>query len=274
MKGVVEIGKGGGALGELKGLLDDLGGALPGLARGISGLISGIIGDSIPALIGGLGDALMTLPDDLMGGLLDGIPKLIEALISGAPKFMLELATLAPRMFIALAKELIKPEFWINIGTSIAQGIGDGLTGLWTTLIGYIGDILGIDTSGQSKAGAFEKTGFFMEGGSADKAFGGTKEKGYKAGAFDKGGFFDRLFTGNTVPSYDVGSDFITKSGLAMVHEGETVVPRHGATQSAAQDRMGSGRGNTYILNGVIAANTEELVRHLREAERMGVSIG
>lgn len=258
------------ALGQLQNLIDGVASGLPALGMAVSGMISGIIGDSIPALIGGIGDALMTIPEDLMGGILDGVPKLIEAMVKDAPKFMLELATLAPRIGFELIKELVKPDFWIGIADALVQGIGDGLTELWTTLLGF----LGIDTSKQSKAGAFDRGGFFMEGGSADKAFGGTNEKGYKAGAFEKGGFFDRLFTGNTLPAYDVGSDFIAKSGLAVVHEGETVVPRHGATQAAAQDRMGNGRGNNYYLSGVIAANTEELVRHLREAERMGVSIG
>ena len=274
MKAAIDIGKGGGALGDLKTLVDGLGAALPGLAGGLSDLLAGLLADSIPALVNGITDALVTLPGDLIGSLLDAVPTLIEALIKNAPRFMLELATLAPRIGFELIKELVKPDFWVGIADALVQGIGDGLTELWTSLLDLIAEVLGIDTSTQTTAGAFDKGGFFMEGGSADKAFGGVKEKGYKAGLFDKGGFFDRLFTGNTMPAYDVGSDYIARSGLAMVHEGEAVVPAHGASQAAILGRAAGGGSPTYVLNGVIAANVEELVRTLREAERQGVSIG
>jgi hypothetical protein len=254
-------------------LLADAGsGALSDLSAGLVSTVQGIgqSGDAIADFVGSIFSAIVPAALEavptLLTGIVDGIPGILQALASSLPGIVVSLLKtfylMVPSLLIEAVKTLADPQVWLDIGKAFIDA-----------LLSVFKSDNPDKQSGPMAAGAFSKGGYF------DALFGGVGGKGYQTkNIAGEGGFFDRLFGGvndkKDVPSYDVGSDFITKSGLAMVHEGETVVPRHGATQSAAQDRMGNGRGNTYILNGVIAANTEELVRHLREAERMGVSIG
>lgn len=308
MKAAIDLGKGGGALGDLNTLIVDLGNALPGLAAGIGDLVSNIFTDAIPSLLSGISSFLKTAPTDLINGLTEGIPDLIGAIASEAPTIALEIATFMPRVGAALIAAVLSPSTWVDAGKMLVDGFMSGVS----EMFGDIGGILTDVFSGFNAAVEFlvRGAGSLYDGivslFSADTwvsigegiaqaladLFASIFGSADQPGAFDKGGWFDTAgkdigswfsqagkdvrtwFDQGLVGSYDVGTDYISRSGLAMVHEGEAVVPAHGATQAAILGRASSGGGATYVLNGVIASNVEELVRTLREAERQGVSIG
>jgi hypothetical protein len=58
---------------------------------------------------------------------------------------------------------------------------------------------------------------------------------------------------GLTVPSYDVGTNNITRSGLAMVHEGETIVP------AASNGPYRGGQGGDSALLAEVRALRQEV---------------
>jgi len=308
MKAAIDLGKGGGALGDLNALIVDLGSALPGLAAGIGDLVQSIFTEAIPSLLSGISSFLATAPTDMINGVVDGIPELIGVIASEAPTIALELATFMPRVGAALIAAILSPSTWVDAGKMLVDGFISGMSEMFSDLGGMLTGIF----SGFNAAVEFlvRGAGSLYDGivslFSADTwvsigegiaqaladLFAAIFGSPDQPGAFDKGGWFDtagkdignwfsqagrdtkRWFDQGLVGSYDVGSDYISRSGLAMVHEGEAVVPAHGATQAAILGRAASGGGATYVLNGVIASNVEELVRTLREAERQGVSIG
>ena len=64
-------------------------------------------------------------------------------------------------------------------------------------------------------------------------------------------------------PQYAVGTDYVPQTGLAVLHQGEMVIPR----DEAGQFRSGDSGGNTYIVNvqGLVKAeNPEEILRTLQ----------
>ena len=266
------FGMWGGAIAAGVNLLADAGnGALESLSTGLVATVEGIgksgaaIADFVGSIFGAIIPAVLDAIPNMLTGLMDGLPGILKAIAGLLPELVVGLFKIfylmAPMLLIQAVKVLADPQVWLDIG----KAFFDALMSVFDPLFGK---------------GKGEKTpGAFMKGGWADSLFGGVGGKGYQTkNIAGEGGFFDRLFGGvndeKDVPQYAVGSDYIARTGLAVVHAGETVVPAHGATNSATMDRLGGGRGSTYVINGVIAADTEQLVRHLREAERMGVSIG
>ena len=76
------------------------------------------------------------------------------------------------------------------------------------------------------------------------------------------------------VPSFDVGTMSVPKTGLAMVHQGEAILPASGT----AQAYRSGGRSVTVNISATDAASFEKmlrrndnaLVRVLRDATRAG----
>jgi hypothetical protein len=68
------------------------------------------------------------------------------------------------------------------------------------------------------------------------------------------------------VPSFDVGTDYIPRDTLAMVHEGERITPK--AFNPTIGERNGSGRVG-------MTGNDQELLRTLREVvARLDLIVG
>ena len=305
MKAAIDVGKGGGALGELKTMLDDLGGALPGLAGGIKDLVKGILSDSIPALFDGLTDTLLTLPGDLIDGLLDGVPDIIGALAKDAPRLITEMVTLQPRVASALIAAILSPSTWVDAAKALADGLGDGLKSAWSDLGTMTQDIgkgleTGVEFLVRSAGSLYDGVASLFSADtwktigdeiadSLKDLFGGLFGREDKTGLFQKNGAISqagesvgdwftnagktvsRWFDKGLVGSFDVGTDYVSRTGLAVVHQGETIVPAHGATQAAAIQRAGSGGGMTVILQGAITSDEEALARRVQDAARRGL---
>lgn len=305
VKSAIDLGKGGGALGELKTMLDDLGGALPGLAGGIKDLVKGILSDSIPALFDGLTDTLLTLPGDLIDGLLDGVPDIIGALAKDAPRLITEMVTLQPRVASALIAAILSPSTWVDAAKALADGLGDGLKSAWSDLGTMTQDIgkgleTGVEFLVRSAGSLYDGVASLFSADtwktigdeiadSLKDLFGGLFGREDKTGLFQKNGAISqagesvgdwftnagktvsRWFDKGLVGSFDVGTDYVSRTGLAVVHQGETIVPAHGATQAAAIQRAGSGGGMTVILQGAITSDEEALARRVQDAARRGL---
>lgn len=180
------------------------------------------------------------------------IPELIEGLISAIPQLIMATIEQFPLMIGGLVQMLI-----VGIPKAILQGIGalfsaDLWKGLATAMVDAFKEIF---------APIF-----------------GNKKTGEK-GAFQEGGYFDGVFVGgkeraagerSSLGSRASGDDFIPRTGLYMMHRGETVsgngrLPPGGRSTS---------QPTTIVVQGSLMASMEDLASAIRDAKRRGVSFG
>lgn len=180
------------------------------------------------------------------------IPELIEGLIAAIPQLIMATIEQFPLMIGGLVQMLI-----VGIPKAILQGIGalfsaDLWKGLADAMIAGFKEIF---------APIF-----------------GNKATGEK-GAFQEGGYFDGVFVGGkerargertTLGSRATGDDYIPRTGLYLMHQGE-VVAGNGRTMPTG---AGGSGGATIIVQGSVLGTVEDIARAFREAQRRGVSFG
>jgi hypothetical protein len=229
----------GGTLGSVTGLLN---GVVDGLTTGgadVARFLGDVIGDLVPAI-------LEAAPQFVLG-LVEGMDDIIEGLVKGAPRIafaLIEILTplFAIRVALAFVEVLADPQTWIDIGTSFVDGVAEGFRKL-------------IDDLVSSFEGVF-----------------GKPASNAPPGAFEAGGFFDSLFAG----SYAVGSDFVPRTGIALVHQGERIVPASGASSGTTAAAMGGGGGgvSVYLGGGLLYGTPDTLAREVGRAADRGIQFG
>jgi len=70
-----------------------------------------------------------------------------------------------------------------------------------------------------------------------------------------------------TKPEGFAAGGFVNRTGMAMVHQGERIVPSSGAGTGTATNMMGGGSGVSVTVNGIISPQLiDDLVRELNVA--------
>ena len=100
----------------------------------------------------------------------------------------------------------------------------------------------------------------------------------------NRGGLFDAILggvdenwwglgKGGQKQSFDTGTDGVSRTGLALVHQGERIVNGSGASSGVTSSMMGGGRGDTHIYMppGLIIGTTEEAAREVARSAGRGV---
>ena len=226
--------------------------------EGQKGLLDQLHG-TVMEFMGDIGELPAVLAQFMQDTIREGIPammqvipELIEGLISAIPQLILATIEQFPLMIGGLVQMLI-----VGIPKAILQGIGalfsaDLWKGLATALVDAFKEIF---------APIF-----------------GNKKTGEK-GAFQEGGYFDGVFVGgkeraagerSSLGSRASGDDFIPRTGLYMMHRGETVsgngrLPPGGRSTS---------QPTTIVVQGSLMASVEDLASAIRDAKRRGVSFG
>jgi hypothetical protein len=228
------------------------------MQKTIDNLTRGV--QQLPTLVAGLPDklgaflpavveaALRTIP--AVGDMVEGldkavgsaIPKLIESLIRATPTILAEFLKVAVMMPVWVAEGLFNgiTQWWTDIG---------GLSGILDALAQAIKDALAtLFGDNKEKTGLFQKNGFFANAGRSIGHFaeGAADSIGDWVGSFATGGYIDR-------------------TGLALVHQGERVIPAHGGgTGTATHMRAGGGAVHYHFhLSGFSVGTPEQLRREL-----------
>lgn len=212
-----------------------------------------------PAIIRAIPDLLeaviISLPLAIAEGIILGIPELVKALGSAA-------LDAAGRVigFLDGAMSFLFGDWW--------EGAKDFFKGIWDGIGNAINTIMDGAVI-QWIIGAFETiwttirdffSGLFDIGGGNGALVG---QQGNVLGTNFRGNQGDVQIFGVGIPGFASGG-FATKTGLAMLHEGERVVPASGASTGTAAGMMG--RGGINIQNMTVKANDPR--EFLRAIER------
>jgi hypothetical protein len=212
--------------------------------------------EMVPDLISGLAENL----PEILGGILDSIPKMTGALLKAV---FVEI----PKAIVELVKTLFSAELWEGLW----KGFKDAMVEAWHDLFG---------NPNSTDKGAFNQGGIF------DRMFVGKQERaaGETSTFFNKGGLFDALWggvnenwwgLGKKGRAYDTGG-YVNQTGMALVHQGERIIPASGASTGTAE-RYRQGGGMTIAGEGgdiVIRLGAEDLARAFRAQSLRGISFG
>ena len=195
--------------------------------------------------------------------MFEAIPALVEGLIAAIPQLIVATVEQFPLMIGGLVQMLI-----IGIPKAILNGIGALFSyDLWKGLVDamiagfkeFFAPIFGNKDTGTP--------GAFGEGGYFDKVFTDGKERrrGERSSLF-------QLASENlkTEGSRATGDDYIPRTGLYLMHEGEKVAGNGRTMPTSA----GASGGATIIVQGSVLGTIEDMARVFREAQRRGVSFG
>lgn len=249
------------------GSVGDLASTLgPAIGTAIAGPVGAAVGSAVGSAVSFLEDLgaaggasavsekLLTSVDNIVAG-LETLPDLFaEAAPDLAVAFALQIEPVIWKVQLELIKEiLLLPlhiiqgfgDWWEQMGglQGIGQAIRDALKEWWESVKSFIQHPFGNDRDGDGKTGRRE-----------------VKDTVKDAISY--------LMTG----SYAVGSDYIPRTGLALVHQGERITP---ANMRAAQE--GGGGGNHYHLhvNGTVVGTMQQFASEFeRYATQRGVRLG
>ena len=255
MQGLSSAGVWGGliaAIVELVGNLQSVGDAFDEFTRNVFdsiGDIGNTIGDNIERWLTDGTEAVLTSIPKLISGILENLDNIIAGIIGSIGAALEVLFGDVPGMLLDIAEMLLSVEFWAGLIGAIVMAIWDAITGVVEAIVDSIadallhlfGDLLGVDENGKKKATIFEGEWWEQAGEDVSEAFG-----------FATGGYVDR-------------------TGLALVHEGERVIPPTGAGTGTATANARGSRGSGITINvtgGVIDPSfadylVRELNRHL-----------
>ena len=203
------------------------------------------LGD-LPAV---LSDAMAATIREGIPAMFEAVPALIEGLMAEIPGLIAATIEQFPLMFGGIVKLLL-----VGLPMAILEGIAamfsiETWKGIWQSFVEVIKEAFsGIFGGGEGSA--------YGEGGTMDRIFVGPKERA--AG--------ERSSLGSRAS----GDDFIPRTGLYMMHRGETVsgngrLPPGGRSTS---------QPTTIVVQGSLMASVEDLASAIRDAKRRGVSFG
>lgn len=231
------IGKGAvgaaGAIGALQGGLEGVGGAL-GMA--VAGPVGAAVGSAVGTVMSDLDevpDLLEDLGTDIVGfaeSLPEVLPEIVTALLTALPQALQEAG-------IAIVEMILDPEFWLDIFKALGEA-----------LLESVKRLLGISGENREK---FEETYSNVMLGSLPDGRARDMFQDLAAAEGEK-----RIF-GIKVPFFDDGTDNVSKTGLAVVHAGERIVPAH--------ENHGGGGGMSVGTFNIFAANGRDMIRQLQE---------
>lgn len=211
------------------------------------GNLGGTLADAIPeALNEGTQAAIQMIPDLIRGIIMDLIPAIIQAIFD--------------------------VDFWSMLIRELVQAIGEILSTILEAIVGIIGDIwrgvgklFSQDTwaaVGQWIAQAIKDIfgGWLGEDGKLADA-GQSVGEWLKGAGQTVGGWFSK--------GYATGTDYVSQTGMALVHQGERIIPATGASSGRSATILGGQGGGDLHLHlppGLVLGTADQLVRELNRA--------
>lgn len=227
-----------------------------GLAEGMVNKLSKPM-DTMTAAMGPAGGLVSSLSalgqmgsKAIVKGMKDAIRGVITALVEVIPELIVEL----PRMLMHLVPELIEglvmaiPEILqaliIELPLAFANGLMKWWRKVWETIKAWFSP--GVFEKGE--AGREARTKFAVD----------TSQ--FLANLFGPGSFFKG--------KKQTGAAHIDRTGLALVHQGEAIIPSNGANSQSVAGRMGRGGGTNVTINtNVVDSNAIRGLGKLLERE-------
>lgn len=211
----------------------------------------------------GTQSAIDLLPN-FVSNLAEGLPEILEGIVHSIPtmaaSFIDALLIELPRAAVVFALTLADPNTWIDVIAAFVQGLVEGIQEIVSSFF----DVFG---KGEDKKSVKESVKGWAEDtwDNAKGVFTGAKES------------LETIFGGGTtfVGSFDTGTDYVNRTGMALVHQGERIIPASGASSGRSAQVMGGG-GETHLhieslwppSPGQVEQMVRELGRHLGTQNR------
>lgn len=282
--------------GQIAGTLSSLAGGASGMLGmlGMAGPVGGIVAAAI-SLVQAIGDGMLEQVQGLLDGLVEtlaDIGTLLLPFVSGVltsflPKLLETLPTIVSSILEELVPGLLQvvldPSFWIRVATAIAHSILGIMSEVVEFLVRAAGEIwaVGVDLLEKGIKNLFSIEAWkdliaaigkgiadFFRGLLHPGGTDGSRRNpgnGLVANAWsDVSGWFAGAF--------DTGTDQVARTGLALVHQNERIIPASGASSQRSSVLMGGQDGGVHVHlgPGLVLGSAEQLAREL--ARELGPS--
>lgn len=174
----------------------------------------------------------------------------------------------------------------VDVGANFIQSLADNLDNIISGILGSIGPLLaslletafiGLPQALLSLVATLFTADFWIKIGESfvqgfKDAFKGTKADttGTEVSAIHSG----THSRGEAFVSYDTGTDYITSTGLKLMHEGERVINTAGTSSGRTAMMMGGGSAPMVVLPpGLIIGTPETVAREVGRATSRGVAL-
>lgn len=245
------------------GVLGAAGGGMAGLAQMVP-----VWGQAIAAGIGlVMGDSLETLSKDIIvfGDKLSELgPKLTDSMTSfaekGLPNLIAGVGDFVGDVFLKVIPKYLEliysPETWAKVVEAIAMAVASILGDAFRV----VGKLFQADTWKQ--LGKWILEGLFGDGNDKNGT-GPLNLFGSEGGFVDFAENVAGAFTGER-PEFATGTDHVARTGMALVHAGEAIVPTSGVASQGTRSKMRGGGGDTHLhFSGFAVGTTSDFVREL-----------
>jgi len=185
-----------------------------------------------------LGEIIPKVMTELPGALIEAMPQLIAGMVEATPKMMKAVAIDLP---IAFMRAIVDADW-----SRMAQSIGESFKAWWESIKTWISDLFSFGLSNRND----------------DNLEWWRLRAKWQARNED-----------DEVGSFAVGARFVDRTGTALIHRGEQIVPRGGSTTGTAARTMGGGGGVNVTINTNVV-DSDALPALVRQLERVYGTFG
>lgn len=185
-----------------------------------------------------LGEIIPKVMTELPGALIEAMPQLIAGMVEATPKMMKAVAIDLP---IALMRAIVDADW-----SRMAQSIGESFKAWWESIKQWVVDLFSFGLSNRND----ENLEWWR-----------LRAKWQERNKDDETG------------SFAVGARFVDRTGTALIHRGEQIVPRGGSTSGSAARTMGGGGGVNVTINTNVV-DSDALPALVRQLERVYGTFG
>jgi len=185
-----------------------------------------------------LGEIIPEVMTELPGALIEAMPQLIAGMVEATPKMMKAVAIDLP---IAFMRAIVDADW-----SRMAQSIGESFKAWWESIKQWVIDLFSFGLSNRND----ENLEWWR-----------LRAKWQERNKDDETG------------SFAVGARFVDRTGMALIHQGEQIVPRGGSTTGTAARTMGGGGGVNVTINTNVV-DSDALPALVRQLERVYGTFG
>ena len=185
-----------------------------------------------------LGEIIPEVMTKLPGAIIEALPQLIAGMVEATPKMMKAVAIDLP---IAFMRAIVDADW-----SRLAASIGESFKAWWESIKTWISDLFSFGLSNRND----ENLEWWR-----------LRAKWQERNKDDETG------------SFAVGARFVDRTGMALIHQGEQVVPRGGSTTGTAARSVSGGGGVSVTINTNVV-DSDALPALVRQLERVFGTFG
>jgi hypothetical protein len=190
-----------------------------------------------------IGEILPEFLTKLPAAIVDAIPALIAGMVEATPKMMKAVAVDLP---IAIGRAILEADW-----SGMVKSIGESFKSWWESIKDWIANLFSVVDRNEDGGANWKRIGLAAATGGASEVVRGVSNMG----------------------SFQAGARFVDRTGMALIHKNEQIIPRGGSTTGTAARTMGGGGGVNVTINTNVV-DSDALPALVRQLERVFGTFG